>query len=82
MACVGNHLELARLLIERGADVNGSEAVRTRTCADVPQDQRRALHCASLHGRADAVRLLLDAGAAVDAVNAVRVRASRAPRLG
>ena len=51
-ACRGGHIEIARLLIEHGADVNARN-----------DDYTTPLHLACLNGDADLVRLLLSHGA-------------------
>lgn len=52
----GNHLELAKLLIERGADVHKTD-----------KSGRTALHWAAIGGHHEPVQLLLDHGADINA---------------
>jgi hypothetical protein len=56
-ACEG-HLEVARLLLDHGADVNATD----------PESGCTPLIGAALEGHADVVELLLDRGASIDAV--------------
>jgi len=64
MAMLGNHIEIARLLLAAGADVN--------RVGDFPVAGTTALHLASYidHGDTQMIDLLLQAGARVDARDA------------
>jgi len=53
VAAAKGHVDVARLLLERGADVNAKESVYDAT----------PLHIAALYGHADVARLLLEHGA-------------------
>ncbi|UCG33156.1 MAG: ankyrin repeat domain-containing protein [Phycisphaerales bacterium] len=57
-AAYAGHLDTARLLIEKGADVSAAK-----------NNGSTPLHGASLHGKVEAVRLLLDSGADVNLQN-------------
>ncbi len=58
-AVIQNHIDLARYLLEKGADVN---AVKT--------DGVTALHIAARNGNSEMIRLLLQGGATINAVDA------------
>ncbi|KAJ3101640.1 hypothetical protein HDU96_009912 [Phlyctochytrium bullatum] len=58
-ACLSGQAGTARLLLERGADVEGPQQ----------SDEMQALHFAACSGKADVVKLLLDYGADVLAVD-------------
>jgi len=59
------HTDIARLLIEKGAEVNAKNA-----------SQQTPLHSAAWHGHADIARLLIENGAEVNAKSAAQQTAA------
>jgi cytohesin len=69
LAAERGHVAALRALLDGGADL---KAELTDDSAAPPRPGGTALHCADRSGRAEAVRLLLAAGSAVDAKTATR----------
>ena len=67
---------------EAAGRLNGGGHKWARWAVVRAQDGYTALIFAAMHGRADCVRLLLDAGADKDAKNEVRARGSACEALG